>query len=288
MAIDGIDASGAPFHVVPETWHYIEPSVDADHDGFSDEYERAAGMNPGDPSEAQTDDDRDGLPLGREVFDLWTDPNAYDTDGGREGDGSEIAAGHDPTNPADDAPIAGCVANAQPTPPPGGGPTPEPSAPRDPDLENLLPDEILGRPTTKFSIVGHPELDTFLGPIFGLLASCVGATPADETTGYAIAADLRNWGVVAIQVRGHTGAELLDAFLHRVKPGAEDSLRVRDEEVDGRRYLRSEGSWALYAAGPTLYWVFSFNVGDFPPASPPPIPPLDDIVRDAIRSLPQS
>jgi hypothetical protein len=163
-----------------------------------------------------------------------------------------------------------------------------PSAARDPGLENLLPDQILGRRTTKFSIVGHPGLDTFLGPIFGLLAECVGATQADETTAYAIATDLRNWGVIAIQVRGHTGAELLDTFIHRVQPGNEDSLRLQDAEVDGRHYLRSEGSWALYAAGPTLYWVFSYNFGDFPPASQPPIPPIDDIVKDAIRSLPAS
>jgi hypothetical protein len=38
----------------------------------------------------------------------------------------------------------------------------------------------------------------------------------------------------------------------------------------------------------TLYWVFSYNFGDFPSASQPPIPSLDDIVEDAIRSLPAS
>jgi hypothetical protein len=223
------------------------------------------------------------------VFDLWTDPTAYDTDGGRENDGAEVAAGRDPTDPADDVPVAACIASTRPTPTPtaAGGPTPQPSAPRDPAFEDLLPDAILGRSTTKFSIVGHPELDTYFGPIFRVLAECVGGTAADETTGYAVAQELRSWGVFAIRVDGHTGAELLDALVHRMQPGSEDSMRLSDQEVDGRPYLRSEGSWALYAAGPTLYWVLSLDVGDFPPASPPPIPPIDDIVEDVIRSLPR-
>ncbi len=51
MAIDGTDAAGAPFHLAPETWHYVETTVDTDHDGFGDEYERTIGTNPADPSE---------------------------------------------------------------------------------------------------------------------------------------------------------------------------------------------------------------------------------------------
>lgn len=83
----------------------------------------------------------------------------------QRGDGSEVAAGRDPTNPADDLPVQGCLTNAKPTPAPAG-PTPVPSAAPDSALEGLLPDDILGRPTTQFSIVGHPENDTYFGPIF--------------------------------------------------------------------------------------------------------------------------
>jgi hypothetical protein len=31
-----------------------------------------------------TDDDQDGLPTDREIYELWTDPYAFDTDGGKE------------------------------------------------------------------------------------------------------------------------------------------------------------------------------------------------------------
>ncbi len=150
----------------------------------------------------------------------------------------------------------------------------------------MLPDAILGHATTKSRFVGHPDIDTYFGPIFGLLGTCVGETAADVTTGYAIAPDLRNWGVVAIQFQGHTGGELLDTFLHRLRPGSEDAMQVHDAVVGDKHYLRSENSWALYASGPTFYWILSFDIGDFPPASRPPIPPFDDIVDDVIRSLP--
>ena len=41
---------------------------------------------------------------GPEIIEHGTDPKLYDTDGGGEGDGSEVASGGDPLDPSDDAP----------------------------------------------------------------------------------------------------------------------------------------------------------------------------------------
>ena len=277
----------AAFTVHHETWIYLAQSADRDHDGLGDTFEKQAGLDPADPTDAQSDEDRDGLPLAHELLDLGTSPWRFDSDGGRESDGSEVAAGRDPLDPADDVVAKSCLETFKPspTPQPAGTPTPPPTGPPDKALEAQLPARILDRPTRKLSIVGHPDIDPFLGGIARVMAACLGGGDADVTLGYAISGELDNWGVVAIKVRGHSGVELEDVMLHRMQPGQEDSLSLHEEHVEGRAYWRSGNGWALYTAGDTLYWILAYNFGDrF--STPPPIPPADDIIDDIVRQLP--
>jgi alpha-tubulin suppressor-like RCC1 family protein len=53
---------------------------DSDGDGLPDDYERAFGLDPGDPGDAGRDEDRDGL-TALEEFELGTSPLDADTDG---------------------------------------------------------------------------------------------------------------------------------------------------------------------------------------------------------------
>lgn len=65
--------------------------VDTDHDGLGDGEEPTT-------SASQADSDRDGLLDGRELADLGTDPNLFDSDQGGAGDGAEVEI--DATSPA--------------------------------------------------------------------------------------------------------------------------------------------------------------------------------------------
>jgi len=68
---------------------------DSDCDGLPDEWERAHGLNPNDPSDALQDADFDGLTALQE-YALGTDPGKRDSDGDGVSDGDEVAAGTDP------------------------------------------------------------------------------------------------------------------------------------------------------------------------------------------------
>lgn len=66
----------------------VDTSGDTDGDGLPDDYEKAHGLNPTDPIDAQEDPDRDGL-SSLDEFRRGTDPQAADTDGDGLKDGDE-------------------------------------------------------------------------------------------------------------------------------------------------------------------------------------------------------
>jgi hypothetical protein len=79
----------------------VIPSPDGDRDGMPDPWEKAHGLDPLNPDDAQADPDMDGLPNVGE-FQAGTDPHDSDTDDGGESDGSEVSFGRDPLWPEDD------------------------------------------------------------------------------------------------------------------------------------------------------------------------------------------
>ena len=79
--------------------------LDADHDGMDDLYElKYSFLNPLDPSDAQKDQDGDGLYNYGEYL-LGTDPTDPDTDKDWVCDGYEVQMGTDPKNPASAPPL---------------------------------------------------------------------------------------------------------------------------------------------------------------------------------------
>ena len=64
---------------------------------MDDDWERAHGLNPNDPSDANDDPDHDGL-TNLQEFLLGTDPHNPDTDGDGVPDGVEFRRGSDPLN----------------------------------------------------------------------------------------------------------------------------------------------------------------------------------------------
>lgn len=73
---------------------------DSDCDGIQDDWEIKNGLNPGDPTDANADNDKDGLDNLQE-YKNHTDPNLADTDGDNYTDKQEIDAGTNPLDPKD-------------------------------------------------------------------------------------------------------------------------------------------------------------------------------------------
>jgi hypothetical protein len=78
----------------------VNVAGDKDHDGLPDDFERANGLDPNDPVDAQEDQDHDGLTALQE-FQLGTNLRVADSDADGLSDGEEVAAGADGfiTNP---------------------------------------------------------------------------------------------------------------------------------------------------------------------------------------------
>ncbi|MEP0842405.1 MAG: VWA domain-containing protein [Phycisphaerae bacterium] len=81
-------------------FHVFKGQRDRDQDGLPDTWEVYYGTNPSVKDDAQ-DPDGDGL-SNAEEYKHGTDPFDQDTDGGGESDGSEVAGGRCPLEPADD------------------------------------------------------------------------------------------------------------------------------------------------------------------------------------------
>jgi hypothetical protein len=64
-----------------------------------------------------------------------------------------------------------------------------------------------------------------------------------------------------------------------------NGLNATTVEADGRVAVIYNNQ-AVYADDGVLYWMTYLDLGDFPPASPAPRPPLRDLVIDTLRALP--
>lgn len=261
---------------------YMWPAVDSDGDGVRDRVEVRYGLDPDDPADGSFDHDFDALTTARELGELGTDPARFDTDDGREGDGSEVRAGRDPLDPEDDQPPASCF--------PRDASTRfeyDPGAPRDPELEALLPDRVLGRPLTKSSIAGGPLLHPFHpGWIWQGFLFCTGRSDADLSVAYATSAALGNLGVIAVRIDGVSGAELQDIFMHRLSPGSEDDLHPTPVTVDGRRATVLQTGFLLYPHDDVLFMAMSLAFGDCFSDCGPPLVSMDRLAPALLPLLP--
>jgi hypothetical protein len=269
---------------------YMWPAVDSDGDGIRDQVELAHGMNPADPAGADLDADTDGLSMARELGELATDPFDYDSDDGGEGDGSEVAAGRDPGDRGDDVVAAACFDESS---------IPESDefewrddAPRAPDLEALLPDVLLGTRMEKTSIAGPPQFHgAFTGYLWYALVQCAGGSPERLEVAYATGSDWAGRVALAIRVgREQDGAvvpvpatELVDAFLHRIRPGMD--LAPRPIELDGRPAIMTDGGLLLYAHEDVLYMTMGLYIGDCWEDCGSP-PDLEKLAADLMPKLP--
>lgn len=268
---------------------YVAPERDTDGDGIRDSLELQYGLDPTDPSDGAADHDFDGLSTADELTIHGTSAGAWDTDGGQESDGSEMAAGRDPLDSADDVPAVTCL-ELVPTPDPAASPSPTAAATPDPapELEALLPDEILGYATEKYSMAAPDRLDFILG-LFDAFLACTDTDRSDLSLAFAVAEGLRNWAVVAVQIDGVSGHEMEDIWLFRLAPGGPPG-RLMQRTVDGREYIEMDAGWATYSTDDTFYWVVNFSFGDDfgdPEETPEPIPDSEEIIEAFIRLLPR-
>jgi hypothetical protein len=264
---------------------YVAPLRDSDGDGIRDSLEEHNGLDPHDPTDGATDHDFDGLSTSKELVETGTSPTKWDTDLGGESDGSEVAAGRNPLDKKDDKPAQTCV-DLIPRPSPGATPTPTSRATAEPapELEALLPDDVLGRQTQKVSMRAPKDLEFVLG-LFDAFLACTHKDRQDLSLAIAVAKDLNAWSVIGVRIDGVTGPEMADIWLFRMTNGPTGGPLVK-KTIDGREYWLSEVGWAVYSTRDTFYWITSLAYGDFPPASPPPIPSSQEIVEAFIRQLP--
>lgn len=271
---------------------YMWPAVDSDGDGIRDQVENRNGMDPDDPADGTVDADSDGLSMSRELGDLATDPFDYDSDDGGEGDGTEVDAGRDPRNANDDKMAASCVTDE--TLVDSDRFRPQPNAARAPDLEAMLPDEVLGERMDKASITGTPLLHPFWpGWLWYALVECTGGFGPALEVAYASAS---NWGglaVVAIRIERAEDGKLIpvpaqdvaDAFLHRISPGSEDEMGPRPFELAGRTAMVTDSGLLIYPHDDVLFMMMTLAYGDCWEDCGTP-PNREDLAADLLPKLP--
>jgi hypothetical protein len=279
IAIGDRDARREARHAV-----YLAPGRDRDGDGLPDPLEERYGLDPADPQDAEQDHDNDGLGLVAELEES-TDPGTWDTDGGGESDGSEAAADRDPLEDADDVPAVTCIPEDAERFDPS---SPEESPPAAPEVEAVLPDELHGQRLEIGSMRGLPRSYGFFNYWWDALLICVDAEPDDLAHAVASAAGLDQHFIFAIQIDGHTGDELVDAYTGDLEIATQGQLRVEARTFSGTRYtVVSEGDEpmeATFGDGPTMFRVVRM---DFTDTGLWTAPGLDlDLVEALIDAIP--
>jgi hypothetical protein len=241
---------------------YLAPGRDRDEDGLPDAFEERYGLDTNDPLDAELDHDNDGLGLIAEL-EASTDLGSWDTDLGGESDGSEVAADRDPLDSEDDVPAVTCV----PEDAHGFDPnSPEESPPAAPEVEAALPHELDGRQLEISSMRGLPRIYGFFNFWWDALLICVDADPDDLAHAVATSAGLDQHLIFAIQIDGHTGDELLDAYTGSLEPATQGRLGVEARTFRGTSYVlvseRDEAMEAAFADGPTMYRVVRMDFTD--------------------------
>ena len=101
--------------------------------------------------------------------------------------------------------------------------------------------------------------------------------------GWATGPHLLGFAVLAVEIEGVSGDDLLDITMAEMVAG--DSGSYRTVEHAGREYLTVDGSSALYATNRTFYLINAYCCVEFGP-SPGPMPTGEEIVHSLIEGLP--
>jgi hypothetical protein len=162
---------------------------------------------------------------------------------------------------------------------------PDTSPPPDPATEALLPDRIRDVAVTKVSGRG-PALFSGEWMYVGLPAYALyqqlGLNPERLSAAGGHPEGLSTFWIVATPLQGLDARTILAAWLHPLLANGWD---VETVEADGRVAV-VYGNQAVHAGDGVLYWMTYLDVGDFPPASPPPRPDFRDLVVDTLQALP--
>ena len=175
---------------------------------------------------------------------------------------------------------------ASPTFPPDPGGPPDASLEPAPALEARLPDAIRGVPLTKGSARGDSIHDAslFAFPIYALWLAGLKLPLDDLSAAFAHADALSTYIVIACDTGPHDPRETLAAYFATIA----GTRIVQFETLDagGRTAIfEASGGTAVAASDDTFYWMSYFDYGDFGP-SPPPRPPVRDLVLDTLAALP--
>jgi hypothetical protein len=162
---------------------------------------------------------------------------------------------------------------------------PDASPPPDPAAEALLPDHIRGIAVTKLSGRGPALFSgewTYLGlPAYALYQQ-LGLNIQELSAAGGHPDGLSTFWIVATPVPGLEARTILAAWFH---PLLGNGWNIETVEADGRVAV-VYGDQAVHAADGVLYWMTYLDLGDFPPASPPPRPAFRDLVVEVLRALP--
>jgi hypothetical protein len=174
-----------------------------------------------------------------------------------------------------------------PRPTPAALPSVAPGVSPPPDLaaEALLPDRIRGASIVKISGRG-PALFTGDWVYVGLPAYALSQQLGLDVRHLSAAGGhpdgISTFWIVATPIPGFDARAILTAWFRPLIP---NGLNATTVEADGRVAVIYNNQ-AVYADDGVLYWMTYLDLGDFPPASPAPRPPLRDLVIDTLRALP--